>query len=128
MNRRNSGRVIRPSGAYDVFTSDIARDIAHAPGTMQVAFKPDPRWDRSGGSEFVTEALIPVSHTTAQRAESDAQKVPRGCARSLSAQYSPAGQPAEPPVAEGKLRRRRADRDLPVGLEQACGQHRGRAA
>jgi len=78
--------------AYDVFTGDIARDIAHAPGTMQVAFKPDPHWDPTGGEEFVSEALIPVSQPTAQRAESDAQKVPRACARSLSAQFSPAGQ------------------------------------
>jgi len=78
--------------AYDVFTSDIARDIAHAPGTMQVAFKPDPHWDPTGGGEFVSEALIPVSQAIAQQAETDAQKVPRACARSLSAQYLPAGQ------------------------------------
>jgi hypothetical protein len=78
--------------AYDVFTSDIARDIAHAPGSMQVAFKPDPHWDPTGGGEFVSEALIPASQAIAQRAETAAEKVPRACARSLSAQYLPAGQ------------------------------------
>jgi hypothetical protein len=76
--------------AYDLFTSDISQDIAHAPGTTQVAFKPHP--DTGGGQQFVTEALIPVSQATAQRAETAAEKVPRACARSLSAQYLPAGQ------------------------------------
>jgi len=88
----NAEALPRYCAAYDVFTSDIARDIAHAPGTMQVAFKPDPHWDPTGGGEFVSEALIPVSQAIAQQAETDAQKVPRACARSLSAQYLPAGQ------------------------------------
>jgi hypothetical protein len=78
--------------AYDAFTSDIAQDIAHTPGTMQVAFKPDPHWDPTGAGEFVSEALIPVSQAIAQRAETAAQKVPRACGRSLSAQFLPAAQ------------------------------------
>jgi hypothetical protein len=77
-------------GAYDLFTNDVAQDIAGAPGTMQVAFKPHA--DTGGGQEFVSEALIPVSQAIAQRAQSAAEKVPRACAGSLSAQYLPAGQ------------------------------------
>jgi hypothetical protein len=42
--------------AYDVFTSDIARDIAHTPGTMQVAFKPDRHWDPTGVEEDIAIA------------------------------------------------------------------------
>jgi hypothetical protein len=78
--------------AYDTFTDDISQDIARSPGTMRVAFKPDPQWDRSGGSDFVTEALIPADQATAQRAETDAEKVPRACAKSLSVRYFPVGQ------------------------------------
>jgi hypothetical protein len=78
--------------AYDLFTSDITQDIAHAPGTMQVAFKSAPGRDPGVSPDFVTEALIPVSQAIAQRAETAAEKVPRACARSLSAQYLPAGQ------------------------------------
>jgi hypothetical protein len=88
----NSEALPRYCAAYNLFTSDIARDIAHAPGTMQVAFKPAPGRDPGISPDFVTEALIPLSQTTAQRAETAAQKVPRACARSLSAQYLPAGQ------------------------------------
>jgi hypothetical protein len=76
--------------AYDLFTNDVTQDIARAPGTMQVAFKPHP--DAGGRQEFVTEALIPASQAIAQRTESAAEKVPDACARSLSAQYLPAGQ------------------------------------
>lgn len=86
----NAEHLRHDCAAYDVFTSDIARDIANAPGTTQVAFKPDPRWDPSGGWEFINEALIPVSQAIAQRAETDAEKVPGACARSLSAHYLPA--------------------------------------
>jgi hypothetical protein len=88
----NAEHLRHDCAAYDVFTSDIARDIANASGTTQVAFKPGPRWDPSGGWEFINEALIPVSQAIAQRAETDAEKVPGACARSLSAHYLPADQ------------------------------------